>query len=170
MKPALSANINKVAPYKVVLVDINSYRFITDWGLVYEAGFVDDSTFMDENAYQFYLKELTGSSGPKDIKVMKTIGAIIEEFFFQNDSVVVYICDDSDGKQAVRNRIFINWFESFEHKDDYTLLTGQGKILNDSYYAAILLAKKNPDYEEIINAFSFFKMELRAKFPDADIE
>jgi len=41
---------------------------------------------------------------------------------------------------------------------------------NNSYFAAVIVAKKNPDYEEIINAFNFFKIELRAKFPDAEIE
>lgn len=170
MRPADSANINRVAPYRVVAIDASAYRFFTDNGLVYEVGFVDDYTFFDDNAYQFYLKELTGTSAPRDPKIMKTVGAVIEEFLSQNDSVVIYICDNSDGRQATRNRVFISWFNYYANKDAYTLLTGTGTILDNTYYTAAIVAKQNPDHDEIINAFAFFKMQVRAKFPDAEVE
>lgn len=170
MNPIIESNINKYAPYYTICKTDSVAVFMTDNGLVYEAGFVEDYTFFDENAYQFYLKELTGTSGPRDIKIMSTVAAIIEEFLIQNDSVVVYICDDSDGRQAIRNRMFISWFNTTERHDDYTLLMGHGTIGDCTYFAAAIVAKKNPDYQEIINAFAFFKMEVRAKFPDAEIE
>jgi len=107
MNPIVEANINAKAPYHTICTSGNVAVFMTDSGLFYEAGFVDDATFFEENAYQFYLKELTGTSSSPDRKIMETVGAIIEEFFFENESVVVYICDDSDGRQAIRNRIFI---------------------------------------------------------------
>ena len=49
-------------------------------------------------------------------------------------------------------------------------LMGHGTISDCTYFAAAIVAKKNPDYQEIINAFAFFKMVVRAKFPDAEIE
>lgn len=170
MNPIIESNINKRAPYTTICKTDSVALFMTDHGLVYEAGFVEDFTFFDENAYQFYLKEITGTVGPRDSKVMLTVGAIIEEFLSQNDSVVVYICDDSDGKQAIRNRLFIGWYNTTENHNNYTLLTGGGTINGCTYFAAAIVAKKNPDYEDIINAFAFFKMEIRAKFPNADIE
>lgn len=170
MNPIIESNINRHAPYYTICKADSVAVFMTDNGLVYEAGFVEDYTFFEENAYQFYLKELTGSSGPRDNKIMSTVGAIIEEFLAQNDSVVVYICDDSDGRQAIRNRIFISWYNTTKKHENYTLLTGQGKISGYTYFAAAIVAKNNPDYHEIVHAFAFFKMEARAKFPDAEIE
>jgi len=170
MNAISTSKINKKSPYRTIRIDDAVVRFMTDNGLVYETGFVDDSTFFEENSYQFYLKELTGTTASRDMKIMETVGVIIEEFLLQNESVVVYICDTSDGKQAVRNRIFINWFKTFAQHSNYTLLTGKGTLEDCTYYAAAIVAKNNPDYQDIINAFAFFKLVIRAKFPDAEIE
>lgn len=170
MNPIQQNTINANAPYRVVCTTGNVAVFMTDNGLCYEAGFVEDYTFFEENSFQFYLKELTGSSAPRDPKIMDTVGAIVEDFLNQNESVVVYMCDTSDGKQAVRNRIFVHWFDMYSRKDEYTLLTGSGTVSGYKYFAAAIVAKKNPDYQDIINAFAFFKMQARAKFPDAEIE
>lgn len=86
-------------------------RFITDHALVYEAGFIEDYSLVEEDGYQFYLKEITGKSADADPKIMQTIWAVFEEFFAQNESVVLYICDITDGHQAARARIFANFME-----------------------------------------------------------
>ena len=53
--------INTFSPYKVFLKDNGSLCFKTQSGSVYEVGFVEDYTFMDENAYQFFIMELEGN-------------------------------------------------------------------------------------------------------------
>lgn len=53
--------INLFSPYKVRISDNGSaVTFETRQGLVYEAGFVEDSTFFTEHAYQFFIVERNG--------------------------------------------------------------------------------------------------------------
>lgn len=68
--------INTFSPYKVFLKDNGSLCFKTQSGSVYEVGFVEDYTFMDENAYQFFIMELEGNHVVKDEWVRQTIWVI----------------------------------------------------------------------------------------------
>ena len=54
-------------------------------------GFVKDFTILDEGVYQFFIesKNKANTSGNKDVR--KTIISIIEEFFSENDSAILYI-------------------------------------------------------------------------------
>lgn len=158
--------INKTAPYQVVSSGNGVVRFITDNALVYEAGFTDDYTFLEENAYQFYLKEITGNSSSHDVKIMQTVGAIIEEFFAKNQSVVLYFCDTVDGKQAVRDRLFSSWYELSENRMKYTFLHGGAEFDGVSYFASVLIKNDNPDLDEVIQAFNSFKLLIKGKYPD----
>lgn len=45
--------VNALSPYKVYINNNGSLGFETQYGSVYEVGFVEDYTFMDENAFQF---------------------------------------------------------------------------------------------------------------------
>ena len=163
-------DVNLVSPYRVIPTGVGVVRFITDQALVYEAGFTEDYTFLEENTYQFYLKEITGNSSSRDPKIMLTVGAIIEEFFNKNQSVALYICDTSDGRQAVRDRIFRGWFESSDKKDQYTLLHGEATFDGIGYFASIIVRNDNPDLQEVIDAFNSFKDMARAKYPDGIID
>ena len=46
--------VNALSPYKVYINNNGSLGFETQYGSVYEVGFVEDYTFMDENAFQFF--------------------------------------------------------------------------------------------------------------------
>ena len=167
----LSPNaINRTASYSVIPVGTMAFRFITEKSLVYEVGFVEDYSFLEENAYLFYLKEITGSSAPTDIKIMLTVGAIIEEFFAKNQSVMLYICDTSDGRQAARDRKFLGWFENAENKKKYTLLHCTAKFDGVGYFTAILIKNDNPDLEDIKKAYDDYKQQIKDKFPDVTIQ
>ena len=163
-------NINQTAPYKVISVGVGAVQFITDNSLIYEAGFSDDYSFMEENAYQFFLKEITGNSGPTDAKIMLTVGAIIEEFFTKNQSVMLYICDTSDGRQAARDRKFLTWFDIAENKKKYTLLHCTARFDGTGYFTAILIRNDNPDFDDIIKAYEDFRRQIKDKFPDVTLE
>ena len=41
------------------------------------------------------------------------------EFFEQNNDVMLYITETGDKKQAFRDRLFVRWFNTYEHKDRY---------------------------------------------------
>lgn len=155
--------INTFSPYKVFLKDNGSLCFKTQSGSVYEVGFVEDYTFMDENAYQFFIMELEGNHAVKDEWVRQTIWVIIETFFLENNPVVLYICDMSDGKQAVRNRLFSMWYYEYENKDDFTFLSARVEVEETDYFASVIIKNSNPQLEEIIESFEMFIKDLKEK-------
>lgn len=158
-----SDRINKTSPYRVISAGEGVVRFITDNALVYEAGFIEDYSLVEEDGFQFYLNEISGKSGPSDPKIMQTIWAVFEDFFAQNESVVLYICDVSDGHQAARARIFAKWFHAFEHENKYTFIDGNVAFERISYFAAAIIAKSNPRHDEYVEAFIAFREGVEAK-------
>ena len=100
---------------------------------------------------------------------MLTVAAIIEEFFVKNQSVMLYICDTSDGRPAARDRKFLNWFEVAENKKKYTLLHCTAIFDGIGYFTAILLKNDNPDLEDIIKAFEDYKQQIKDKFDDVTL-
>lgn len=155
--------INAFSPYKVSLKDNGSLSFCTQYGSVYEVGFVEDYTFMDENAYQFFIIEVEGNHSAKDDLIRKTIWIIIETFFSENNPVVLYICDMSDGKQAVRNRLFSMWYHKYENKNNFTYLSTNVNIEETAYYASVIVKNSNPQLEEIKESFNIFIADLKEK-------
>ena len=103
-------------------------------------GFVKDFTILDEGVYQFFIesKNKANTSGNKDVR--KTIISIIEEFFSENDSAILYICDTYDNRQSVRDRLFSIWFNSSEEKTDFTLSRAKVNVDGIYYYASLLHA------------------------------
>lgn len=81
MQALSSIRINLTAPYRVVSTEEGVVRFMTDNALVYEAGFIEDYSLLEENGYQFYLKEISGKTASRDVKIMETVWAIFEESY-----------------------------------------------------------------------------------------
>lgn len=156
--------INRISPYKVEIAsDGNSLIFHTRYGLTYEAGFVEDYTFFDENTYQFFIVEKNGNHVLKDSLVRKTVWAIVEVFFQENSNVLLYVCDTSDGRQATRDRLFDIWFHEYEKRGEYMHFTA--KVESDSiyYFASVILKITHPQVDEIREAFELFTEEMKDK-------
>lgn len=156
--------INQISPYKVEIAsEGNSLIFETPHGLTYEVGFVEDYTFFDENTYQFFIVEKNNKHFRKDSLVKQTVWAIIEIFFQANSHVLLYVCDTSDSRQAIRDRLFDLWFYEYEKQKEYMHLTA--KVESDSvyYFASIILRVDHPQQNEIREAFELFTEEMKDK-------
>lgn len=129
--------VNALSPYKVYINNNGSLGFETQYGSVYEVGFVEDYTFMDENAFQFFILESQGKHSVKDPLVRETIWVILETFFLENNPVI-FICDMSDGKQAIRNRLFSMWYYEYEQRESFTFLSTKVEVESTDYYASVL--------------------------------
>ena len=92
--------VNALSPYKVYINNNGSLGFETQYGSVYEVGFVEDYTFMDENAFQFFILESQGKHSVKDPLVRETIWVILETFFLENNPDIFVIC-------RMVNRLFV---------------------------------------------------------------
>ena len=149
--------INAKAPYKVTPIpSVHFVSFLTDTGVQYAAGFdKDDTTIPLTETYQFSIINGNNKKSPRDPKVRETIIAIVENFFMENQEVMLYICETVGGKQSMRSRLFEYWFTHYKKHWNIIFLTAsitdENGILN---HAAIILRSDHPRLKEIVNEFT----------------
>jgi len=149
-------NINKHAPYRVRHKEDNSYAFYfeTDFGLKYTISFMLEYSFVSSGGYQFCINVEGAGRSPGDIKLRQTVFAIIEEFFEVNGSeAMLYLCETGDEKEGLRNRLFIRWFNNYEHRDRYIIRTAEGILDGIKNFTALFSRKDNPRLEELLAEF-----------------
>lgn len=143
----------------------NSYFFETELEVVYEIKFrSSDYLLGDQKApyahliFEFIIEIVhnpLGKNPPLDKLVSTTISDIIKDFYFkQEQSVCIYICDSSDGKQELRRRKFDNWFYTHNQfglvKIDEHIRDSKGIY----YPISLIIQRNNPYFSEIIDGFS----------------
>jgi hypothetical protein len=99
-----------------------------------------------------------------------------DSYFFETDYGVKYkisfgddapiwktgaICETGDNKQAMRNRLFVRWFNEYSFQQNYVLRTAMVKDGDQENFAAIIVQRNHPDLENILATFdetiSYFK-------------
>lgn len=115
--------INSMSPYVVTLRVDNPYVywFYTDFGVEYEIVIKANDIFIASGAYALDIINVWNQPSPGDPKFRQTLTAIVEEFFRQNNDVMLYVTETKDSKQASRNRLFVRWFNTYEHRDLYVI-------------------------------------------------
>lgn len=155
--------INSRSGYKVTHIDELTVDFKTDYCVEYRITFMDDYSIWESGAYQFVIINKNRKSSLHDEKLRRTLFSIIEEFFTENPSILLYICDTGDGKQAARNRLFVQWFSSYEGSGN--LYFQDVDIESDGIinYAALIVERSNPNIESIVETFNNTVDILRTK-------
>lgn len=157
--------LNIHAPYSVWEADEQSYGFKTDYGVLFRIVFIDDQTIWKSGAYELAVLNENNRPSPNDGKVRKTIFAIIEEFFACNPDILLYQCETGDNRQAIRDRLFLRWFQEYEHRSEYVVKVSEIVAEGMSNYAAIIVQKSNPSLQAILDDFNsfvtFFKQKPR---------
>ena len=148
-------NINKQAPYKVTIdTDFpHLFYFHTDYDVDYEICIKSNDTFVPSGAYALDIRNKCNQPSPGDPKFRQTLMAIVEEFFRQNNDVMLYVTETKDKKQASRNRLFVRWFNTYEHRDQYVIKTAEGKMNGQINFLAIISRKDNPNLPQAIAEF-----------------
>lgn len=116
--------VNACSPY--VLQESSRpllYEFITDYGIDYTIGFALSDLLPGVECYEFVIINSNNRKSLRDYKLRETVYALIYEFFSQPDAVMIYLCDTSDGKQEVRQRLFASWFYSADRKYSFNYLS-----------------------------------------------
>ena len=153
MIPLSAESINVRSEYTVRAIDSLTVDFETDSGVEYRVNFMEDYSIWENNAYQVVVINKNSKSSPNDEKLKQTLVAIIEEFFAENPSILLYICETGDGKQAARSRLFVHWFKNYEGAE--RIYFEDVEIVSEgiSNYAALIVERNNPDIENIIITF-----------------
>lgn len=108
-----------------------------------------------QDAYQLIIANVNHRKSPSDIKVRDTILQIVDEFFAVNNSTLLYICETGDNKQAMRSRLFEQWFSTYRRKGYYTMITSSIIDADGQLnFATIILRNDNPRLVQVIEEFT----------------
>lgn len=100
MKQLSLKTINASSPYDVMMVNPNTYRFVTDYSVEIAISFDLDDLLEHGEAYMFNITNVNKQRSPRDMKVRDTVIAIIDNFFETNEFALLYICETGDRKQC----------------------------------------------------------------------
>ena len=153
MKPLSLEHINERSPYYVMLSPKDNYIFETERGIHYSISFEEETPIGGCDSYQFIIEKIDKVRSSHDAKVESTILAILDEFFAEHLDVLLYMCDDSDGREANRNRLFLTWFKKHAAPERFTIRTASAVVEGKGFYAAIIVENRNPMLETIIADF-----------------
>ncbi|MBO4801469.1 MAG: hypothetical protein J5545_06325 [Bacteroidaceae bacterium] len=148
-------SINEHAPYKVT-TDANHpylFYFYTDFDVEYEICIKANDTFVPSGAFSLDIRNKNDHASPGDEKFRQTLIAIVEEFFKKNNDVMLYVTETKDSKQASRNRLFVRWFKTYEHHEQYVIKKAEGKMDGQMNFMAIILRKDNPRLQQVFEEF-----------------
>lgn len=155
MKQLSTEQINAKAPYQVMLIEPNGlYKFFSDYGVELGISFDISWIFTNIPVYELTIANLNHKQSPRDRKVKDTVGVIVEEFFRQNQTAILYICETGDSKQAMRNRLFMAWLETFNSTGEYEVISASVVDEGIENYAAMILRRDNPKFEEYVADFN----------------
>lgn len=145
--------INAKSPYEVSYAPNGDFVFATNLGIHYLISFEAEQPVGGCATFQFVIQKLEHLRSPHDAKVEQTILAILDVFFTEHLDVLLYMCDDSDGREANRNRLFLAWFRKHATPERFTIRTASAIVEGKGFYAAIIVENRNPLLESIIDDF-----------------
>ena len=158
-------NINLHAPYRVMQdpEKHNNFYFVSDSGARFDIDFAVNHSVIPSGAYEFGITNRRHERSPLDPKLRLTIFAIVEEFFEVNgNDTMLYLADTGDRKQAFRNRLFVRWFNIYEHRDKFIIRTAEGKMDGQMNLLAIISRKDNPMLSIVLEEFRRVPISTRA--------
>lgn len=157
--------INAQSPYEVSYAPNGDFVFATRLNIHYLVSFEAEEPVGGCDTFQFVIQKLEHQRSRHDAKVERAILAILDVFFRENLNVLLYMCDDSDGREANRNRLFLTWFRKHASPDRFTIRTASAVIEGAGFYAAIIVENRNPLLETIIEDFERTAQALTAGKP-----
>ena len=145
--------LQQQAPYELILSG-DSFMFQTDLGIHYSISFMkEDISFAGCDTYQFIIRKIEEKKSQHDTKVEMTILAIINEFFRSNTEIMLYMCDTSDGREEIRNRLFLSWFQKHADKKRFTICKAHATVEEQRIFFVIVIENRNPKLHEITTDF-----------------
>lgn len=155
MKQLNLKNINHNAPYEVHKREDRQHEFYfwSDFGIEYNVSFVPNDSIVISGAYEIGINNRGNQGAPRDPQFLQTLTAIIEEFFRQNNDVMLYLAETGDGKQQFRNRLFVIWFNTYKNRKDYIMKTAEGQLEGQDNFMALISRTDNPRLQQAIEEF-----------------
>lgn len=157
--------INAQSPYEVSYAPNGDFVFATSLNIHYLISFELEQSVGGCETFQFVIQKLEHQRSPHDAKVEQAILAILNVFFEVHLDVLLYMCDDSDGREANRNRLFLVWFKKHADPARFTIRTASAIIEEKGFYAAIIVENRNPLLTDIVDDFEKIAQALTTGKP-----
>lgn len=101
-------------------------------------------------------------------RIRNTILNIINQFFEDKgiDKVLLFYCDDDDGKKIKRSNCFDLWFDMaetitcFKKYDEEIIIKDEAGLVVDTEFLSLIIECNNPKIELILNEFQSLKEQL----------
>lgn len=145
-------------PYDVIEESELDYSFCTRDGITYRAYFLSASHLHDSftDAYSFSIEPVGESEDtihPMDVRISVTIASILKEFFRKNENSMLMVCDNLDGKEEKRRKLFDRWYH---HYANHSLIKLDASLENEDYrlFVSMFVNRHNPKREVLIHAFN----------------
>ena len=150
-------------PYPIRKIDDQTYEFNTENDIDYLCSFLSFSEYFANRpdiapyffSFNLGLKEKNAKL-PRgtDKRIADTVITIVGDFLNSKINAVVYVCDNSDGREAARSRKFLSWFDYYEHPSTKIIQVSNNFIAGGLFiYTTLLVHKKNKRIKDIILAF-----------------
>lgn len=150
-------------PYKITTYSPDYYSFITDAGIEYICYFTPYSEYfknypasISSQFYSFNLELSNKEIKPKGIdkRIGDTVVTIVGDYLASKINAVVYVCDNSDGREAVRSRKFLSWFDYYDHPSNKIVkVTSNFTVGGLFIYSSLLIHKKNKRFNDLVFAY-----------------
>ena len=152
---SMNETYDSLNPYNVEHIDgAYDYTFVTDSGREYVINFIDMTNYHADfqGVFMFNLYSADKSPHPIDIRISHTVVDGLRKVFETQSNSMVMICDNTDGKEYKRSRLFSRWFDIYATPD----IAKYDASVNTEYYAiyaSLYVHKLNPNANKIIKAF-----------------
>ena len=150
-------------PYLIQKIDDQTYEFNTANGIEYLCSFLSFSEYFSNRpdiapyffSFNLELKDKNAKLPHGiDKRIADTIIIIVGDFLNAQINAVVYVCDNSDGREAARSRKFLSWFDYYEHPSTKIIQVSNNFDAGGLFiYTTLLVHKKNKRIKDIILAY-----------------
>ncbi|WP_148229832.1 DUF6169 family protein [Bacteroides helcogenes] len=115
-----------------------------------------DVNIFNENAYQFAFTEVSDKRSDMDLKVVRTLLAIIEAFFCDNRNIMLFICYDMDNSGGAHSRLFQFWYQKYNRLSRYYMNNNTINIEGFYFYTAMVCRIDHPDFENKVDEYESY--------------
>lgn len=150
-------------PYPIQKIDQLTYAFNSSKGIEYNCSFVTYAEYFPhhpEIAPYFFAFNLNLRDKkiklPKgtDKRIADTVITIVGDFLASKTNAVVYVCDNSDGKEGARARKFLSWFDYYDHPSSKVVqVTSNFTVGGLFIYSSLIIHKKNKSFTKMVMAY-----------------
>lgn len=145
--------------YQYTQSDEGFYTFESKHGVRYAVIFGKDEYIFpdlseDVHVYEIMLMPVNSDKKqPRDRLIGLTVCRIVQDFIEAHQNrIVLYVCDNNDGRGMFRQLIFERWFNQYAEDP----LTRKFSIKTENRYTSVILSENNPHFSNLIEAITYY--------------